>query len=75
MKSLSNHKTDEDVDYEYWSSSHNADATLSISNSLHNNCMNLLDLTERYHRVILNGGVDTFVLGQGWEVHLSVPSS
>jgi hypothetical protein len=28
------HEKDEDVDYEYWSSNHNAHATLSISNSL-----------------------------------------
>jgi hypothetical protein len=36
MKSSSIHETDEDVDYKYWSSNHNAHATLSISNSLHN---------------------------------------
>jgi hypothetical protein len=40
---------DEDVDYEYWSSNHHAHATLSISNSLHNKCMNLLHLHEKYH--------------------------
>jgi hypothetical protein len=28
------YEKDEDVDYEYWSSNHNAHATLSISNSL-----------------------------------------
>jgi hypothetical protein len=59
---------DEDVDYEYWSSNHNAHATLSISNSLHNKCMNLLHLPEKYHISILDGGADTCVLGQGWEV-------
>jgi hypothetical protein len=42
MKSSSLYETDEDVDYEYWSSNHNAHTTLSISNSLHNKCMNLL---------------------------------
>jgi hypothetical protein len=37
MKSSSLYEADEDVDldYEYWSSNHNAHATLSISNSLH----------------------------------------
>jgi hypothetical protein len=35
MKSSSLYDADEDVDYEYWSSNHNAHATLSISNSLH----------------------------------------
>jgi hypothetical protein len=46
MKSSRVYETDEDVDYEYWSSNHNAHATLSISNSLHNTCMNLLYLSE-----------------------------
>jgi hypothetical protein len=35
MKSSSLHEADKDVDYEYWSSNHNAHVTLSISNSLH----------------------------------------
>jgi hypothetical protein len=35
---------DEDVDYEYWSSNHNAHATLSICDSLNKKCMNLLHL-------------------------------
>jgi hypothetical protein len=68
MKSSSIYKADEDVDYEYWSSNHNAHATLSINNSLHNKCMNLLQLPEKYHISILDGGADTCVLGQVWEV-------
>jgi hypothetical protein len=68
MKSSSLYKADEDVDYEYWSSNHNAHATISISNSLHNKCMNLLHLPEKYHINILDGGADTCVLGQGWDV-------
>jgi hypothetical protein len=68
MKHSSLYKTDEDVDYEYWSSNHNAHATLSISNSLHNKCINLLHLLEKYHISILDGGADTCVLGQGREV-------
>jgi hypothetical protein len=48
MKSSSIYETDEDenedVDYEHWSSNHNAHATLSKSNSLNNKCMNLLHL-------------------------------
>jgi hypothetical protein len=58
----------EHVDYEYWSSNHNAHATLSISNSLHNRSMNLLHLLEKYLISILDGRADTCVLGQGWEV-------
>jgi hypothetical protein len=37
----------EDVDYLYWSSNHNAHATLSISNFLHNKCMNVRYLHEK----------------------------
>jgi hypothetical protein len=40
MISSSIYEEDEDVDYEYWSSNQNAHVTLSISNSLHNKCMN-----------------------------------
>jgi hypothetical protein len=68
------YEIDEDVDYEYWSSNHNAHATLNISNSIHNKCMNLLHLPQRYHISILDGGADTCVLGQGWEV-LSVQNT
>jgi hypothetical protein len=67
MKSESIYETYEDVNYEYWSSNQNAYAALSISNFLHNKCMNLLTihLPEKYHIIILDGGVDTCVLGQG----------
>jgi hypothetical protein len=68
IKSSSLYEADEDVDYEYCSSNHNAHATLSISNSLHNKCMNLLHLPEKYYIKILDGGADTCALGQGWEV-------
>jgi DNA polymerase elongation subunit (family B) len=47
MKSSRLYETDEDVDYEYWSSNHNAHATLRISNSIHNKCMNLLHQSEK----------------------------
>jgi hypothetical protein len=49
MKSSSLYEADQDVDYEYWSSNNNAHATLSISYSLNNKCMNLLHLPENYH--------------------------
>jgi phosphoserine aminotransferase len=57
------YEKDEDVDYEYWSSNHNTHATLSIINSLHDKCMNLLHLPDRYHISILDGAADTCVLG------------
>jgi phosphoserine aminotransferase len=68
MKNSIIYDANEDVDYQYLSSNHNDHATLSISNSLHIKCMNLLHLPEKYHVIILDGGVDTCVLGQGWEV-------
>jgi hypothetical protein len=68
VTSSSLYEADEDVDYEYWSSDHNSHVTLSISNSLHKKCMNLLHLPDKYHISILDGGADTCVLGQRWEV-------
>jgi hypothetical protein len=68
MKKSSLYETDEDLDFEYWSSNHNVHALLSISNPLHNQCMNLLSFDEKYHIIILVGGADTCVLGQGWIV-------
>jgi hypothetical protein len=66
MKSLILYEADQDVDYEYWSSNHNTHATLSISNSLNNKCMNLVYLPDKYHINNLDGSEDTCVLGQGW---------
>jgi hypothetical protein len=65
IKNSSIFETDEDVDYEYWSSNHNAHAIFIISNSLHSKCMNLLHLPEKSHISILDGGADTCVLGRG----------
>jgi phosphoserine aminotransferase len=62
MKSSSLYEADQDVDYEYWSLYHDAHATLSISNSLHNKYINLLHLPEKYHISILDGGAETCVL-------------
>jgi hypothetical protein len=63
IKSSSLYEADEDVDYEYWSSNHNAHATLSINSSLNNKCMKILlpHLPEKYHISILDGGADTCV--------------
>jgi hypothetical protein len=47
MKSSTIYEKDDDVDYVYWSSNQNAHATLSISNYLHDNCMNSLYLPEK----------------------------
>jgi hypothetical protein len=75
MKNSSLYETDEDLDNEYWSSNHNAHVTLSISNSLNDKCMHqihLLHLPEKHHMSILDGGADTCVLEQGWEVFLFI---
>jgi hypothetical protein len=52
MKNSSIYETDQDVDYAYWSSNHSAHATLSISNSLQDTCMNLLHLNTRRSNVV-----------------------
>jgi hypothetical protein len=62
IKSSSLYEANEGVDNKYWSSNHYAHAILSISNSLHNNCMNLLCLLEKYHISILDGSANTCVL-------------
>jgi hypothetical protein len=64
MKSEISYETDEDVDYEYWLSKHNAYATLSISYCLHNKSMNLIHLPEKYHISILDGKADTLDLDE-----------
>jgi protein tyrosine phosphatase len=65
MKTSSIYEVDEDVDYEYWSSNYNAHTIVSISNSLRSKRMNLLQIPEKYHISILDGGAGTCVLGQG----------
>jgi hypothetical protein len=47
---------------------HGLCATFSISNPLHDKCMNLLHLPEKLHISILDGGADTCILRQRWEV-------
>jgi hypothetical protein len=68
MTSSSIYETDEDLEYEYWSSKHRTHTTLCISYSLYDKFMNLLFLSEKYHITIIDSGADTCVLGQGWEV-------
>jgi hypothetical protein len=46
MKSSSIHETHEDKDYKYWKSSQNTHEILRISNSIHNEYINLLYLLE-----------------------------
>jgi hypothetical protein len=61
IKNSSIYEADEDVDYEYWSSNHNAHATFIINNFIHRKSMNLLLLHEKYHISILDGCADTYV--------------
>jgi hypothetical protein len=67
MKSSTLYEADEDIDYEYWSWNHNAHVTLSVSNSLHNRCMNLLHLPDKYHINIFIGWSDTC-----WNVDMTI---
>jgi phosphoserine aminotransferase len=68
MKSSSVHETNKDFDNEYWSSNHDNHALLSIRNSLRKIFMNLLHLPDKFHISMLDGGADTCVLEQGWDV-------
>jgi hypothetical protein len=68
------HESQQEANYDYWTSENNIHTSISINNTLCNKCMNLLFLPERYHVSILDGGADTCVLGKGWEI-LSIHSS
>jgi hypothetical protein len=68
------YESQQETDYDYWTSEHNIHTSIRINNTLYNKCMNLLFLPEKYHISILDGGADTCVLGKGWEI-LSIHSS
>jgi hypothetical protein len=71
-------ETEHDLEYDHLSSDHNIHASISISITLHNKCMNLLFLPEIYHISILDDDADTCVLGKGWEIisiHISRKSN
>jgi len=70
----SNLYEEQDANYETWNSEHNIYASISINNTLYNQCMSLLLLPEKRHISILDGGADTCVLGKGWEI-LSIHNS
>jgi hypothetical protein len=68
------YESQQETDYDYWTSEHNIHTSISINNTLYNKCMNLLFLPEKYHISILDAGADTCVLGKGWEI-LSIHST
>jgi hypothetical protein len=68
------YESQQETDYDYWTSEHNIHTSISINNTLYNKCMNVLFLPEKYHISILDGGADTCVLCKGWEI-LSIHSS
>jgi hypothetical protein len=68
MSGIPIYESDQETGYNMWSSEHNMNASISISNTLHNKCMSLLFLPERHHISILDGVVDICVLVKGWEV-------
>ena len=74
VKISSIYESGQEVEDDFWTAEHNIHASISVNNTLHNKCMNLLFLPEKYHISILDGGVDTCVLGKGWEV-LSIHNS
>ena len=74
VRSSSIYESGQEVEDDFWTAEHNIYASNSVNNTLHNKCMSLLLLPEKYHISILDGGADTCVLGRGWEV-LSIHNS
>ena len=74
VRSSSIYESGQEVDDDLWTTEHNIHASISVNNTLHNKCMNLLFLPEKYHISILDGGADICVLRKGWEV-LSIHNS
>ena len=72
LRSSSLFETEHDLEYDHWSSDHNIHASISISNTLHNKCMNLLFLPEIYQISILDSGADTCVLGKDVKSYLFI---
>jgi hypothetical protein len=68
------YESQQGTDYDLWISDHNVHTSISVNNTLHKKCKNLLFLPENHHISILDGGADTCVLGKGWEV-LSIHNS
>jgi hypothetical protein len=64
----SNFYEDTDTDYDPCNPEHNIYTSISMNSTLHYQCMSLLFLPEKHHINILDGGVDTCVLGKGWEI-------
>jgi hypothetical protein len=55
------YESQQGIDYDLCMSDHNVHTSLSINNSLHNICMNLLFLLENCYISILDGYADTCV--------------
>jgi hypothetical protein len=68
------YESQQETDFDYWTSEQNIHTSISINNTLYNKCMNRLFLPEKYHLSILDGGAYTCVLGKGWEI-LSIHGS
>jgi hypothetical protein len=68
IKSSSLYESDQDSEYEYWTTDCYSHATFSIRNTSHNTCMKLPILQDRYHIRILDGEADACVSGKGWKV-------
>jgi hypothetical protein len=62
------YESQQETDYDYWTSEHSIHTSISMNNTLYNKCMNLLFLPEKYHISILDDGADTCILGKRWEI-------
>jgi hypothetical protein len=50
------YESQQETDYDYWTSEHNIHTSININYTLYNKCMNLLFLQEKYHISNLDGG-------------------
>ena len=48
------YESQQETDYDLWTSENNVHESISINSTLYNKCMNLLFLPENYHITILN---------------------
>jgi hypothetical protein len=63
-----------DTDYDPWNPEQNTYTSIRMNSTLHNTCMSLTFLPEKYYTSILDGGADTCALRKVWEI-LSVHNS
>jgi hypothetical protein len=68
IKSSAIYESEQDAEYDHWTTDYYAHATFSVNNTSHNSCVNVPILQDRRHISILDVGADACALGQIWKV-------